>query len=239
MPTQTLKAIHGVVLRATSGALLAVDRPLPLFDLEGHRRAIIHITQEANLLTADADDRVRFLVETAYGAGDFVDSTANTVAVWGGGLGSAIEPEGENDLETTDGTQFVVGDIIRVDQEWMLVVEINPGGLGANFLRLRRGHRGSPVQQHAAATDIFLQDVDWITVVNITYDNTDNATAPQAVVVIGNTATSPIILNDLDEALADNTILAAPLGDRLRLRTTVAGATAPTYNYSVRVALQN
>ena len=81
--------------------------------------------------------------------------------------------------------------------------------------------------------------VDWIEVAQITYDNTDNGTAPEAVVVIGGGSAGPQIADDLDAALADNTIIGLPLGDRLRLRTTVAGATAPTYNYSVRAAFQN
>jgi hypothetical protein len=236
MPTQTLKARHGIVLRATSGALTAADRPLPLFDLEGHRRAIVHIMQEAALVMDAGDDRVRFLLETAYGAGDFVDSTANTVGVW---PDAGIEHETELNLETTDGTQFVVGDIIRVDQEQMLVVGVGVAFGGANFVRARRGHKGDSVQNHTTATDIFIQDVDWITVANVTYVLADNGTTPAAVVVLGSTDTSPVILDDLDEALTDDTILAAPLGDRLRLRVAVVGATAPTYNYSARVSLQN
>ena len=236
MPTQTLKAVHGIVLRATSGALAVADRPLPLFDLEGHRRAIVRIFQEANLAAPDGDDRVRFLLETAYGAGDLVDSTANTVGVW---PSAGITSESELNLETTDATQFVVGDIIRVDQEKMLVVGVGAAFGGADFIRVRRGHKGEPVQNHVTATDIFLQDVDWITVANITYALADDGTSPEALVIIGSTATAPIILDDLDDALADNTILAAPLGDRLRLRVTVTGATAPTYNYSARVSLQN
>ena len=240
MPYQTLKARHGIVLRATSGALAVADRPLPLFDLDGHRRAIVQIMQEANLITPDVDDRVRFHLETAYGAGDFVDSTANLNddPLPGGPL-SGLDHEQLAVVHTSDGGQFVVGDIIRIDQEKMLVTEINPDGLGVDFIRVQRGHRGDPIQQHTLATDIFRQVVDFIEVAQITYDNTDNATSPEIVVVIGNTATSPLILDDLDVALADNTVLAAPLGDRLRLRTSIAGATAPTYNYSARVALQN
>lgn len=233
--TDALKSKHGVDLRTTSGALTAADRPLPIFDLENYRRAFLHIMQEATLTTPDVDDRVRFLLETAYGAGNFVDSTANTGgAAWGGGIG-----EVEQNLDTTDGTQFVVGDIIRVDQEKMLVVGVGAAFGGANFIRVRRGHRGDPVQAHAAATDIFRQDVDWVTVANITYDNTDNGIARQAVIVIGQEGTTPLIADNLETVLADNTVLALPLGDRLRLRTTVAGATDPTYNYSARASFYN
>lgn len=236
MAERAHKSKYGIVLRATSGARTVADRPLPIFDLEDHRRAIVHIMQEAGLTTPDADDRVRFLLETAYGAGNFVDPGAgfNTVGEWGGGTGEA-----EQNLETQDSTLLVVGDVIRVDQERMLVVGIGAAFGGVNFVRVRRGHRGDPVQVHADATDIFIQDVDWITVANITYDNTDNTLSRQAVVVVGEEGTTPIIADNLETALADNTVLAMPLGDRLRIRTTVAGATAPTYNYSARASFEN
>lgn len=240
MPTEGLKARHGIVLRAPSGALAVADRPLPLFDLEGHRRAIVHIMHEANLATPDADDRVRFHLETAYGAGAFVDSTANlNDNPLAGGQVSNIFPNQLDVVHTSDGTQFVVGDVIRVDNERMLVTEINPDGLGADFVRVRRGWDGDSVAQHVLATNIFRQDVDWIEIAQITYTDADDGTAPEALVVLGSTDVSPIILDDVDEALADNTILAAPLGDRLRLRVSIAGATAPAYNYSARASLQN
>ena len=240
MPTSVFEAQHGVVLRVASGALTAADRPAPLLNLGGHRRAVVHIMQEANLITPDADDRVRFHLETAYGAGNLIDSTANLNddPLEGGPL-AGIEPTALDVVHTSDGSQFVVGSIIRIDSETMLVTEINPDGLGADFIRVQRGFDGSPVQQHTLATDIFRQDVDWIEVAQITYDNGDDGTAPEATVVIGSTDIGPVIADDLDAALADNTILALPLGDRFRLRTTVAGATAPTYNYSARASLQN
>ena len=228
MPTESFKAIHGVVLRETSGALLVVDRPLPLFDLEGHRRAIVHIIQEANLITADADDRVRFHIETAYGNGDFAAS--------GELLDGAID-DTQTAVTVDDTTTFVVGDVIRVDQEWMLVTASD--GAAPGVLTVERGNENGLRQAHANNAVVDLQDVDWIEVAQITYDNSDNGTAPEAVVVIGGESAGPQIADDLDAALADNTIIGLPLGDRLRLRTTVAGATAPTYNYSVRAAFQN
>lgn len=234
MATEALKAAYGVQLRAISGALAVVDRPLPLFNLGGFRRATIHLLQEANLALPDGDDIVRFHFDTAYGAGPFVDSTANTVGAMPAGGGNVI-PNVVATLDTTDGTQFVVGDIIQLGTEELLVTAI-----AVNVLTVRRGQNGTGVLAHVTATDIFLQDVDWVEVAQITYNNADDdASAPSAVIVIGSTSAAPIIVDDLDVALADNTILALPLGDRLRLRTTIAGATAPTYNYSARVALQN
>lgn len=227
--TNGLKATHGVILRGVSGALTAADRPLPLFGLGDHRRAIIHIMQEAALTTPDGDDRVRFLIATAYGDGPFVLS------------GELLDEANDiNDAQTTfivdDATPFVPGDVIRLDQERMLVTARNEG---TEVLTVERGHGGDGRAAHDNNVAIFLQDVDWVEVANITYDNSDDSTSPHAVVVIGSTDIAPVIFDDLDVALADNTILAAPLGDRLRIRTTIAGASAPTYNYSVRVALQN
>jgi hypothetical protein len=86
---------------------------------------------------------------------------------------------------------------------------------------------------------VSLENVDWVEIAQITYATADNGTAPEALVVLGTTASMPVILDDIDEALGDNEILAAPLGDRLRLRVSIAGATAPTYNYSARASLQN
>lgn len=230
MPTQTLKARHGIPLRLDSGALTVADRPLPLFDLDGHRRAIIHIMIEANLITPDADDRVRFHVETAYGAQDFAAS------------GELLdEATGIDDTQTAftvdDTTTFVVGDVIRMETERMLVTATD--GAAPGVLTVTRGFDNDPRATHANNVAIDLQDVDWVEVAQITYDIADDGTTPEAIIVIGSIDISPVILDDVDEALGDNTILAAPLGDRLRLRASVAGATAPTYRYSARASLQN
>lgn len=228
MSEALLKARHGVQLRATSGALSAVDRPLPLVGLGGYRRAIIHIIQEAALTTPDGDDRVRFHLETAYGVGAYAasgelltaDITAEALAVG-----------------VDDTTTFVVGDVIQVDNERMRVTASD--GAAPGDLTVERGFHGDAQVSHLNNAVVNLLDVDWVEVAQVTYDSGDNGTSPECVIVIGSTAATPIILDDLDAALADNTILAAPLGDRLRLRTTIAGATAPTYSYSARAALQN
>ncbi len=228
MPTEGFKARHGVTLRAISGALAVVDRPLPLVNLGGHRRAVVHIMQEAALTTPDGDDRVRFHLETAYGEG--------LMAASGELLTAAID-DTQTNVGVDDASTFVVGDVIQIGDEVMLVTATD--GAAPGVITASRGQRGTGGAAHLNNAVVNLLDVDWIEVAQITYDNTDNATSPVAVVVIGSSAITPIILDDLNVALADNTILAAPLGDRLRLRTSVAGATAPTYNYSARAALQN
>lgn len=225
-----LHARHGVVLRVTSGAISVVDRPMPLIGLAAHRRAIIHIMQEAILVTPDADDRVRFHIETAYGTGGFAAS--------GELLDEAADiDDTQNSFTVDDTTTFVPGDVIRLDQEVMLVTAVD--GAAPGVLTVERGYENSPRAAHDNNVAIGLLDVDWVEVAQITYDQADDGTAPAAVVVIGNSALGPVILDDLDTALSDNSVLAAPLGDRLRIRTTIAGATAPTYNYSVRASFQN
>ncbi|KKK59121.1 hypothetical protein LCGC14_3037560 [marine sediment metagenome] len=225
--TDGLKATHGVIMREVSGVLAIADRPLPLFGLERHRRAIIHIMQEANLALG-AGDEVRFLLETAYGAGPFVAS--------GELLDEAADiNDSQSSFTVDDTTTFVVGDVIRLDVERMLVTALD--GAGPGVLTVERAFGGDAPAAHVNNVAIFLQDVDWVTVSNIMYDNTDNGTAPEAVVVIGSTSITPVIADDLDAALADNTILALPLGDRLRLRTTIANT--PSYRYSARASFQN
>ena len=146
MSQEGRKAEHGVIIRADSGALIVGETVTPGFDLTGHRKAVIHIRQLANLVTPDVDDHVRFFIDTAYG-----------------------DPVGGN----------------------------NPR---------------------------------WVAVANVTYDDGDDGNAPEAVSTIGeqNVNNSE---DDLEVEIADDANRNLPLGDRIRIRTTVAGATAPTYRY--------
>ena len=225
-----LQARHGIVLRATSGALSVVDRPMPLIALEHHRRAVLHIIQEAALATPDGDDFVRFHIETAYGTGDFAAS--------GELLDEAADIDDTQGTFTVDDTTtFVPGDVIRLDQEWMLVTAVD--GAAPGVLTVTRGYQNTARAAHDNNVAVHLLDVSWIEVAQVTYATADDGTSPHCVVVIGGEGAGPQIVDDLNVALADNTVLALPLGDRLRLRTTIAGATAPTYNYSVRASFQN
>ncbi len=224
------QARHGVVLRAPSGAITVVDRPMPIIGLEHHRRAVIHIIQEAALATGDADDHVRFHIETAYGAVD-------------GGLSGELLDEAAdiNDTQQSftvdDTTTFVPGDVIRLDTEWMLVTAVD--GAAPGVITVERGYENTPRAAHDNNVAIYLLNVNWIEVAQVTYDTTDDGTSPHCVVVVGGEGTGPQIVDDLDVVLADDTVLSLPLGDRLRLRTTIEGASPPTYNYSARVSFQN
>ncbi len=224
------QARHGVVLRAAAGPISIVDRPMPLIGLEHHRRAVIHIVQEAALVTPDGDDYLRFHIETAYGAVD-------------GGLSGELLDEAadindtQNSFTVDDTTTFVPGDVIRLDTEWMLVTAVD--GAAPGVLTVERGYENTPRAAHDNNVAIYLLDVNWIEVAQVTYDTTDNGTSPHCVVVIGGEGAGPQIVDDLDVALADDTVLALPLGDRIRLRTSLAGASFPTYDYSARASFQN
>ncbi len=217
-----------VQLRETSGALTAADRPLPLVDLGGFRRAIVHIVQEAVLATPDVDDHVFFHIDTAYGEGGYV-VTAELLA--------AAVDDTQTAVTVDDAGEFVVGDRVRVDDEEMLVTATD--GLAPGDITVIRGQKNTARAAHANNAIISLLNVDWVNVADVTYDDGDDAAAPQAVVTIGSPALVPAIVDDVEANAAEDTIRAIPLGDRLRIRVSVAGATAPTYNYSARVQLQN
>ncbi len=143
--TDGLKATHGIILRSVSGVLAIADRPLPLFGLGDHRRAIIHIMQEANLALGGGDE-LRFLIATAYGAGPFAAS------------GELLDEAADiNDTQSTfvvdDATTFVPGDVIRLDQERMLVTARNES---TDVLTVLRGHGGDAPAAHDIYVAIYL-----------------------------------------------------------------------------------
>lgn len=228
MPTEGLKARHGVALRAISGALTAIDRPLPLVNLGGFRRATIHIVQEAVLTLPDGDDEVNFFIDTAYGQGAFAAS---------GELLTADIDDTQTTVGVDDTTTFVVGDVIQVGTEIMLVTATDgavPGNLTAD-----RAQRGSARAAHLNNAVVNLLDVNWVNVALVAYPTADDGTAPVAVITIAGQWDATALLNDIQADLGAEGVRALPLGDRLRLRVAVAGATAPGYNYSARVSLSN
>lgn len=78
----------------------------------------------------------------------------------------------------------------------------------------------------------------WEDVANVMFDNADNGVEPQfGVIAVGPAPAGVGVFAHSDGALADNTNRDLPLGDRVRIVVTVAGATAPTYAYEARVTL--
>ena len=91
--------------------------------------------------------------------------------------------------------------------------------------------------------DFFIQTsynggTDWVDVEQIHYANAENGTTPTVLAVIGGPQSSAVARAETAAALADDTKLDLPLGDRLRIVTAVAGATAPTYAYNAEVFLR-
>lgn len=74
----------------------------------------------------------------------------------------------------------------------------------------------------------------FVNIALVSYAQADNGTAPGAVIVIGSEHGINLLTNDLQADLSVEGVRAnVPLGDRVRIRVTVAGATAPTYRYEV------
>ena len=90
--------------------------------------------------------------------------------------------------------------------------------------------------------DFFIQTsynagTDWADVENVHFTVADNGTTIILLIVIGLPQSSATARTETDAALADDSKLDLPLGDRLRIQTAVTGATAPTYAYNAEVSL--
>lgn len=220
----------GVTLRAASGALTAGETVF--FDrhpdsLAKFVAALVHL-HVTTITTPDADDEVDFYIQTAWGDTGYADSTANLAAA----LVAGSPPNTTEVIPTSDGTVFAVGDMIRIANERMLVTAI-----ATNDLTVRRGQEGDAVAAHANATDIFLLGVTWEDVANVHFALADNGNTEEGIITIGPAPAGVTNYVHSDQAIADDTNRDVPLGDRLRLVTAVAGATAPTYAYSANVSL--
>ncbi len=78
----------------------------------------------------------------------------------------------------------------------------------------------------------------WTDVEAIHFATADDGTTPTKAVVIGGPQSSAVARVHTSGTLADDTKLDLPLGDRIRIETKVAGATAPTYAYSATASLR-
>ncbi|NIM21236.1 MAG: hypothetical protein GTN64_02260, partial [Candidatus Latescibacteria bacterium] len=76
----------------------------------------------------------------------------------------------------------------------------------------------------------------WIDIANVHLANADNGSPQKTLIDIGSGAAGVAQADDpTDGSLADDTNNDYPLGSQLRIKTAVAGATAPTYSYSATV----
>ncbi|NIO42633.1 MAG: hypothetical protein GTO41_22295, partial [Burkholderiales bacterium] len=81
----------------------------------------------------------------------------------------------------------------------------------------------------------------WTDLENVHFDNADNGTTPTKIVRLGPWApisTADKATDNTDGAIADDTKRAWPIGSQIRIKTTVTGASAPTYAYSAIVWLR-
>ena len=89
--------------------------------------------------------------------------------------------------------------------------------------------------------DFYIQtrlDGDWVDVANVHFANGDEPIATaERLIKIGPMATGVASLTPTDATLADNTDVDLPVGDAIRIKCEVTGATAPTYAYSATVSL--
>lgn len=80
---------------------------------------------------------------------------------------------------------------------------------------------------------------DWADVENVHFDNADNGNTAIKLIIIGDPQTSAVARDETDGSLADDTKNDIPLGDRLRIKTVVAGASAPTYAYNAEASFKS
>ncbi|MCH8991692.1 MAG: hypothetical protein IIA44_08095, partial [Acidobacteria bacterium] len=76
---------------------------------------------------------------------------------------------------------------------------------------------------------------DWADVANVHVANAENGNTELHLLTIDRAQTNVGVVTESDGTLADDTRLNIPLGDRIRIRTAVTGATAPTYAYNAEV----
>ena len=81
------------------------------------------------------------------------------------------------------------------------------------------------------------EGVDWVDLENIHLIDGDNGNTEVDLVVIGGPKANNTYIAETDGTLSDNTKVDLPLGDRLRIKTLVTGASAPSYAYNAEVYL--
>jgi len=89
--------------------------------------------------------------------------------------------------------------------------------------------------------DFYIQcliDSIWTDIANVHFDFGDEPIATaKRLIKIGPMATGVATFTPTDTTLADDTVVALPLGEAIRIKTKLTGATAPTYAYSASITL--
>ncbi len=86
--------------------------------------------------------------------------------------------------------------------------------------------------------DVYLQTsydggTTWVDIENLHFATADDGNTPTHIFMIGPPVIGTTVARvPLDAAITDDTKVDIPLGDRVRFKTVVAGATAPTYNFT-------
>ena len=76
----------------------------------------------------------------------------------------------------------------------------------------------------------------WMDVANVHFANAQEPiSVATRLIKIGPLATGVSTITPTDGTLADNTVAAIPLGEAIRIKTAVTGASAPTYAYNAKV----
>lgn len=85
--------------------------------------------------------------------------------------------------------------------------------------------------------DFYIQmryDNVWTDVANLHFDNADEAiSVVERLIKIGPLAAGIAVFAPTDATLADDTVVALPVGDALRVKVALSGATAPSFDFSV------
>ena len=114
-----------------------------------------HNSGLTSVLFQDGEDLTPFKVTESY-----TDSTANT--------DEAVDII-ETAIDVTDASVFGYGDIIKIDNEKMLVTNI-----AGSTLHVKRGFLGTTIATHDTATDVYI-GLEWSTSKQWEYDSTSDA----------------------------------------------------------------
>lgn len=80
---------------------------------------------------------------------------------------------------------------------------------------------------------------DWVDLANVHVANAQNGSPEASLLTFDREQSNVSAIAPADAALADDTRANLPLGDRMRIRTAVSGASAPTYAYNAEVGFMD